>query len=99
MKNQAGTSQESEVFKASHGWFANSKKRTGIHNVLRHGEGASADKVAAYEFVKHFGELWEVSVLFPDKFSIVMKLVCFGRNCQTGPISHKKRSHCQGTSQ
>jgi hypothetical protein len=37
LKNKAGTSQESEVFKASHGWFDNFKKRTGIHSVVRHG--------------------------------------------------------------
>ena len=41
LKYTAGTSQESEVFKASHGWFENFKKRTGIHCVIRYGERAS----------------------------------------------------------
>jgi hypothetical protein len=30
LQNKAGTSQESEMFKASHGWFDNFKKRTGM---------------------------------------------------------------------
>ncbi|GLV33476.1 hypothetical protein CBL_20213 [Carabus blaptoides fortunei] len=56
LKIKAGTSQESEVFKLSHGRFDNFKKRTEIHCVVRHREGASADKDAAKDFVKEFGE-------------------------------------------
>ncbi|GLV33597.1 hypothetical protein CBL_20296, partial [Carabus blaptoides fortunei] len=55
----AGTSQESAVFKASHGWFDNFKKRPGIHCVVRHGKGANADKDAAKDFVKEFGKFVE----------------------------------------
>jgi len=40
-----------EEFKASKGWFDNFKNRTGIHSVLRHGEPASSNKVAAEKFV------------------------------------------------
>lgn len=84
------------MFKASHSRFANFKQRTGAHNVVRHGEGTSSDKIAAYEFVKH---LWKGRILFANKFSVVMKLGYSGRKCRTGPISHNKRSHCQDTSQ
>ena len=39
-----GTSSETEVFKASRGWFEKFKKRTGIHSVVRHGEASSSNK-------------------------------------------------------
>lgn len=52
LKNKPGPSGESvDVFKVSHGWFDNFKKRTGIHSVVRHGEAASANKKAADESV------------------------------------------------
>ncbi|XP_068235596.1 tigger transposable element-derived protein 1-like [Palaemon carinicauda] len=48
-----GTSQQApQEFKASHGWFDQFRKRTGIHSVIRHGEAASSDKKAAEEFLK-----------------------------------------------
>ena len=43
-----------EEFKASKGWFDSFKKRTGIHSVVRHGEGASSIKDAAEKFVEKF---------------------------------------------
>ncbi|GIY37306.1 tigger transposable element-derived protein 1-like protein [Caerostris darwini] len=45
-KNISGSSSEVDdnEFKGSRGWFDNFKKRTGIHNLLRHGEAASSDK-------------------------------------------------------
>ncbi|XP_035222614.1 tigger transposable element-derived protein 1-like [Stegodyphus dumicola] len=50
-----GTStQEAPTFKASHGWFERFKKRSGIHNVVRHGEAASADEKVAQEFIEAF---------------------------------------------
>lgn len=53
-----GTStQEAPTFKASHGWFERFKKRSGIHNVVRHGEAASADEKAAQEFIEAFKKL------------------------------------------
>jgi hypothetical protein len=92
LKNKAGTSQEGEVFKANHGWFDNFKKRTGIHSVVRHGEGASADKDAANDFVKEFGEFVETGGFLPQQV-FVMKQACFGKKCLTGPILHKRRRH------
>ncbi|KAL3977070.1 U1 small nuclear ribonucleoprotein A [Sarotherodon galilaeus] len=47
----------SPEFRASHGWFDQFKKRTGIHYVVRHGEAASSHHKAAKEFVKKFKEL------------------------------------------
>jgi hypothetical protein len=67
LKNKAGTSQESEVFKASQGWFDNFKKRTGIHSVVRHGEGASADKDATNGFVTEFREFVEAEGFVPQE--------------------------------
>jgi hypothetical protein len=67
LKTKERTSQESEVFKASLGWFDNFKKRTGIHSVVRHGEGASANKDAANDFVKEFGEFVETGGFIPQQ--------------------------------
>ena len=43
-KDTPGTSTNDFVFKASRGWFENFKNRTGIHNIARRREAASADK-------------------------------------------------------
>ena len=49
-------------------------KKEPIHSVVRHGEGTSADKVAANEFVKQFGEFVESERFIPQQVFIVMKL-------------------------
>lgn len=54
-------------FKASRGWFEKFKKRTGIHNVKVHGEAASADAVAATEFVRTFKALIEKDGYVPQQ--------------------------------
>ncbi|GFS36825.1 jerky protein homolog-like [Nephila pilipes] len=55
MKKPGSSSEvDEEDFKGSRGWFDNFKKRTGIHNVAKHGEAASADKPAAYKFDNDF---------------------------------------------
>ena len=41
VKNYPGTSGDTDVFKASRGWFEKFKKCSGIHWVVRHGEAAS----------------------------------------------------------
>jgi hypothetical protein len=64
--NKAGMGQESEVFKANHGWSDNFK-RTGIHSVVRHGERASSDTDAANDFVKEFGEFVETGGFVPQQ--------------------------------
>ena len=46
-----------EEFKASREWFDKFKKRTGEHNVVRHGESASSDTKAAEKFVNEFSLL------------------------------------------
>ena len=43
-----------EEFKARNGWSDSFKKRTGIHRVVTHGEGASSNKDAAEKFVEKF---------------------------------------------
>ncbi|XP_044304720.1 tigger transposable element-derived protein 1-like [Varanus komodoensis] len=49
-----GTSAESEEFKASRGWLAKFRKRTGIHSVVMHREPAGARVGEAAKFVKTF---------------------------------------------
>ncbi|XP_064110427.1 tigger transposable element-derived protein 1-like [Macrobrachium nipponense] len=59
VKKEASTSKEAseEVFKASHGWFDNFKKRTSIHSVVRHGEAANANVKAADTYIQKFAAL------------------------------------------
>ncbi|KAF2361995.1 DDE superfamily endonuclease domain [Trinorchestia longiramus] len=55
LRKTPGTSAEcEEAFKASHGWFENFKKRTGIHGVVRQGEAARSETAAAEKFVPEF---------------------------------------------
>ncbi|UYV65294.1 K02A2.6-like [Cordylochernes scorpioides] len=71
------TSIENEVhadFKASKGWFENFKRRSGIHSVTRHGEGASSDAKAA--------ELVVTCVTSHSKFLTVMKQDFFGKDAE-----------------
>ena len=55
LKESPGTSTTEETpFKASRGWFEKFRHRSGIHSVMRQGEGASSDKEAAESFTKEF---------------------------------------------
>ena len=56
-----------ESFKASRGWFANFKKRSGIHSVVRHGDAASSDTKAAEDYLKTFAELIEAEGYVPQQ--------------------------------
>ena len=68
LKDKPGTSGEStELFKASHGWFNEFRKRTGIHSVARHGEAASANKEAAESCVTGFREYVEPEDFVPQQ--------------------------------
>ncbi|XP_068220045.1 tigger transposable element-derived protein 1-like [Palaemon carinicauda] len=49
--------QTSSEFKASRGWFKKFKRLSGLHSVVRHGEGASTEMKAAEVFVKTFDKL------------------------------------------
>ncbi|XP_049291894.1 tigger transposable element-derived protein 1-like [Anopheles funestus] len=62
------SSTSTEVFKASNGWFERFKKRTGIYNVIRHGEGAGGSNVkAANDFVKIFNDLVHTGGYLPQQ--------------------------------
>ncbi|UYV80139.1 hypothetical protein LAZ67_18001814 [Cordylochernes scorpioides] len=64
------TSIENEVhadFKASKGWFENFKRRSGIHSVTRHGEGASSDAEAAETFTAEFEKLVVTECYLPQQ--------------------------------
>ena len=60
-KNVAGhsTAEAEEEFKGSRGWFEKFKRRSGIHSVIGHGEGASANKEEAEKFAREFQE-WNI---------------------------------------
>ncbi|XP_016070266.1 PREDICTED: tigger transposable element-derived protein 1-like [Miniopterus natalensis] len=67
LKDTPGTSAQSGSFKASRGWFDKFKKRSGIHSVVRHGEAASSNKVAADNFVTEFQEYIEAEGFVPQQ--------------------------------
>nr|KAF6463386.1 tigger transposable element derived 1 [Molossus molossus] len=67
LKDTPGKSAESDSFKASRGWFHKFKKRSGIHGVVRHGEAASSNKVAADNFVTEFQEYVEAEGFVPQQ--------------------------------
>ena len=55
------------MFKASHGWFNTFERSTGIHNVLRHGEAATANKEAAKSCVSEIREYVEAEGFVPQQ--------------------------------
>ncbi|UYV83410.1 hypothetical protein LAZ67_23000910 [Cordylochernes scorpioides] len=68
------TSIENEVhadFKASKGWFENFKRRSGIHSVTRHGEGASSDAKAAETFTAEFEKLVVTECYLPQQYRVL----------------------------
>ncbi|XP_069188071.1 tigger transposable element-derived protein 1 isoform X1 [Procambarus clarkii] len=68
VRNTPGASSEDEeIFKASRGWFEKFRKRNGIHSVVRHGEAASSDKVAAEKFVPVFQEFVAKEEFLPQQ--------------------------------
>ncbi|XP_045581448.1 tigger transposable element-derived protein 1-like [Procambarus clarkii] len=66
-KTPGASSEEEEIFKASHGWFEKFRKRSGIHSVVRHGEAASSDKAAAEKFVPEFQEFVAEKEFLPQQ--------------------------------
>ncbi|KAM6455899.1 tigger transposable element-derived protein 1-like [Liasis olivaceus] len=54
LQKNPSTSAASEEFKASRGWFEKFHRRSGIHNVARHGEASSSDKAAAEAYKEEF---------------------------------------------
>ncbi|XP_067127449.1 tigger transposable element-derived protein 1-like [Centruroides vittatus] len=67
-------------FKASRGWFKKFKRRTGIHSVTRHGEGASSDNSGAEKFLSEFKDYIKAEGFIPQQVF----------NCdETGPFWKK----------
>ena len=59
-KQQTPSSSSEELeFKATTGWFANFKRRSGIKHVIMCGESASADKEEAEKYCLKFQEFIE----------------------------------------
>ncbi|KAF6357047.1 hypothetical protein mRhiFer1_009983 [Rhinolophus ferrumequinum] len=67
IKNTPGTSAESDIFKANRGWFEKFKRRNGIHNMVRHGESARANKEDANQFVLEFKDYVETKGFLPQQ--------------------------------
>ncbi|GFU02706.1 tigger transposable element-derived protein 1 [Nephila pilipes] len=78
-ETEGESSQGSEGFKASLGWFDNFKKRSGIHSVIRHGEASSGDIKAAENFIKVLKNLLVKKDTYRNKCSIVTKQGYFGK--------------------
>ena len=66
-QDSPGTSEQSNEFKASRGWFNQFKQRSGIHSVVRHGKAASADKDAAEKFIGEFKNFVKSEEFTPDQ--------------------------------
>jgi hypothetical protein len=88
-----GLSSEDLEFKATTGWFARVRRRSGIKHVVMHGESASADKEAE-NFCRKFQEFIKKEEYLQNKFSIATKPVCFESACRTVPTSRCNR--CRG---
>jgi len=95
-KNVAGHSTAEEEFRGSREWFEKFKRRSGIHSVIRHGEGASANKEEAEKFAREFQE-WTIIHGYKPEQVFVTKLGCSGSKCPKELSSQKKRIVCQGT--
>ena len=65
-KTIPGTSAAQE-FKANRGWFEKFKRRTGLHNVVRHGEAASSDSAAAEAYKATFANFIEEEGYVPHQ--------------------------------
>lgn len=78
----------------------NFEKRRGIHSVVRHGEGASSDKVGAERFVRDFKDFVDTVLMdiFHNKCLIVRRHGYSGKNCRRGHTLPKRRRHCPDTS-
>ena len=50
-KNPSTSAGDNFEFKASRGWFEKFRKRSEIHNIVRHREAASSNKEEAEKFV------------------------------------------------
>lgn len=66
----------SSKFTARQGQFEKSKKRAGIHIVVRHGEGVSANEDKADRFTAESAEFMEAEG-FPSKYPNATKLAFF----------------------
>jgi len=91
------TAEAEEEFKGSRGWFEKFKRRSGIHSVIRIGEGASANKEEAEKFAREFQEWTIIHGYKPEQVFNCDKTGCSGSKCPKELSSQKKRSVCQGT--
>jgi len=62
-----GSSSEELEFKATTGWFARFRRRSGIKHVVMHGESASADKEEAEKFCRKFQEFIKKEEYRPEQ--------------------------------
>lgn len=67
VKKYPGTSADTDVFKASRGWFEKFKKRSGIRSVVRHGGSRSMNQEAVGEFAQEFSNYVKVEGFLPQQ--------------------------------
>ena len=85
-------------FKASKGWFERFKKRTGIHNIVRHGEAASSNKEATEKFVEEFHSFITEKGFVPQQVFNCDETGLFWKKCLIARTSRKKRRPYQAIS-
>jgi hypothetical protein len=66
-RQTSGSSSEELEFKATTGWFARFKRRSGIKHVVMHSESASADKEEAEKFCRRFQEFTKKEEYRPEQ--------------------------------
>jgi len=82
VKKYPSTSGDTDVFKASRGWFDKFKKISCIHSMVRHGEAASANQKSVEEFVQDFSDYVKANGFNPQQMS----------NCDENGLFWKKMS-------
>ena len=66
-KNPSTSAGDNFEFKASRGWFEKFRKRSEIHNIVRHGEAASSNKEEAEKFVVEFSDMIKTEGFLPQQ--------------------------------
>jgi hypothetical protein len=65
--------------------------------VVKHGEAASANQKAAEEFVQDFSDYVKAERFLPQQvFNCDETGLFWGKKCQGGNTSSKKRKYCNG---
>jgi len=97
VKKYPSTSGDTDVFKASRGWFEKFKKRSGIHSMVRHGEAASANQKAVEEFVQDFSDYVKANGFNPQQMFNCDENGLFWKKNVKEDIYHGREESITGT--